>query len=88
VRPRQRELRGTVIERRRLPDSRCVTCLASATEVSRHVIGIHRYCKIRRMTSVTVGINQSVIGIHMTRLTGRRDVRAGEGEPGRAVIKC
>ena len=88
MRPCQWELRRAVVERGRLPDCRCMARLASVTEICRCVIGIRRYRKIRRVTRVTIGVNQFVIRVRMARLTRRRDVRTGEGEPGRAVIEC
>lgn len=88
MRPCQRKLRRAVIKRGWLPDSRRMTCLAGVTEICRHMIGIRRNRKISRVASVAVGVNQFVIGIHMTRLAGRREVSAGESEPGRAVIEC
>ena len=44
--PRQRELRRTVIERRRFPNIRRMTCLACVTESCRNVIWIRRRGKI------------------------------------------
>ena len=88
MRPCQWELRRAVVERGRLPDCRCMARLTSVTEIRRRMIGIRRHREIRRVTSVTVGVDQFEVGVHMTRLTRRRDVRAGEGEFGRAVIEC
>jgi hypothetical protein len=55
--------RRAVIERRRLPYIRGMTCLANVTETCRHVIRIRRSRKIRRVAHVTVGICQSVVPI-------------------------
>ena len=63
---RQREFRRAVIECGWLPDRRCMACLASMTESGRHVIGIRRYCEIRRVASVTIGVCKLVVSVCVT----------------------
>ena len=76
----QSELRRSVIEGRRLPHGRRMTCLAIVAESCCDVVRIRWFGEVRRVTRITVGVRQLIVAIDVTRLAWRCRMRAGQRE--------
>jgi hypothetical protein len=64
--PRQREQRGTMIERRWSPHARTMALRAVVTEVRCNMIGIRRLLELCLMALITIDILQLVVAVDMT----------------------
>jgi hypothetical protein len=65
-----------------------MTRLALVTEVSRHVVRDQCSLEIRRVALVTIGIDQLVVAIYMTRLALNCRMCSRQNELRRVMIEC
>jgi hypothetical protein len=88
VRPRQREIRRGVVERRRLPGSLRVACQTIMTELSLLMIRIGGGVVIPRVAVPTRVRQILILIIDVTLIAGNRLMRADELERRVGVIEC
>jgi len=87
MRPRQREERRCMIERRRFPRGCAVTLRTVVIEIRRDVIGIQHLREIVLLALVAPGVCQIVIAVGVARLSGCRLMRTRQREERRCMIK-
>jgi hypothetical protein len=88
VRSGQAEVGRAMVECRIVPVRGRMALAAIVTVIAGYVIGARRRLELRGVALVTVGIDQGIIVVHMTRRALDRKMRAGEVEVGRAVVEC
>jgi len=87
VRTREREAGGAVVERRTGPVRRAVACLASLRVVRRHVVGVRGSLEVLEVAA-DAGVHGDVVVVVDVALDAlQRRVRAGQREPGGAVVE-
>ena len=83
----QSELRRSVIEGRRLPHGRRMTCLAIVAESCCDVVRIRWSSEVHRVTRITVGVRQLIVAIDVTCLTRSCSMSPRQSEFRRTVIE-